>query len=272
MSWYLPQAAATDLADVLVCGWTARAEGEHLLVPDACMDILWIRGVGIRVCGPETSAWSFTLPPGTESVGVRFRPGSAAPLLRIPASDLRNARAELSDLTGSRTSRILLDRLENTPATQRVIVLEDMVRSWNRSTRSPDPVASAVGAALAHHSWSVDALADHAALTSRQLQRRCNDAFGYGPATLRAILRLQRFMTLARRRSSIPLAGLAALAGYSDQAHLSRDCRRISSMTPAELLRSEAPDWHGPGSVVTFSENVRNNQSRSRRHPEESVA
>ncbi|MFE4503316.1 DUF6597 domain-containing transcriptional factor [Rhodococcus sp. NPDC056743] len=111
------------------------------------------------MCGPETSAWSFTLPSGTESVGVRFRPGSATPLLRISASDLRNTRAELSDLTGSRTSRILLDRLENAPATQRVAVLEDMVRSWNRSTRSPDPVASAVSATLAHHSWSVDAAA-----------------------------------------------------------------------------------------------------------------
>ncbi|MER2222603.1 MAG: AraC family transcriptional regulator, partial [Rhodococcus sp. (in: high G+C Gram-positive bacteria)] len=54
MGWYTPQSVASDLSDILVCGWTACAEGEHLLVPDACMDVLWIRGVGIRVCGPET--------------------------------------------------------------------------------------------------------------------------------------------------------------------------------------------------------------------------
>ena len=103
MGWYTPQSVAPDLSDILVCGWTACAEGEHLLVPDACMDVLWIRGVGIRVCGPETAAWSFTLPPGTRSVGVRFRPGSASPMLRTSASELRDSRADLSDVTDART-------------------------------------------------------------------------------------------------------------------------------------------------------------------------
>ncbi|MFJ7723356.1 DUF6597 domain-containing transcriptional factor, partial [Rhodococcus erythropolis] len=107
MGWYTPQSVAPDLSDILVCGWTACAEGEHLLVPDACMDVLWIRGVGIRVCGPETAAWSFTLPPGTRSVGVRFRPGSASPMLRTSASELRDSRADLSDVTDARTERIL---------------------------------------------------------------------------------------------------------------------------------------------------------------------
>ena len=113
MGWYTPQSVAPDLSDILVCGWTACAEGEHLLVPDACMDVLWIRGVGIRVCGPETAAWSFTLPPGTRSVGVRFRPGSASPMLRTSASELRDSRADLSTVTDARTERILLNRLEN---------------------------------------------------------------------------------------------------------------------------------------------------------------
>ena len=112
------------------------------------------------------------------------------------------------------------------------------------------------------------ALADAASVTERQLQRRCNDAFGYGPATLRGILRLQRFMALAQSGTRAGLADLAATAGYSDQAHLSRECRRISSLTPSDLLASEAPDWHGTESVV----DVGNVQALGPRAGEESAA
>ncbi|MCZ4567332.1 helix-turn-helix domain-containing protein [Rhodococcus erythropolis] len=254
MGWYTPQSVAPDLSDILVCGWTACAEGEHLLVPDACMDVLWIRGVGIRVCGPETAAWSFTLPPGTRSVGVRFRPGSASPMLRTSASELRDSRADLSAVTDARTERILLNRLENSEDHEQVSILESAVRSWASSSFRHDPVINHVRTALSEHSWNVTTLADAAALTSRQLQRRCNDAFGYGPATLRSILRLQRFMALARSRPALGLAESAAHCGFSDQAHLTRECRRISSLTPAALLRTQAPDWHGSETVVALTE------------------
>lgn len=269
MGWYSPTSPSPDLADTLVCGWTARTQGEHLLVPDACMDILWIRGVGIRVCGPETTAWSFALPPGTESVGVRFRPGAASHLLGTSAAEIRNIRVGLGDVLGSTWERKLTDRLDNAPAdAERIALFENAVRAWRTRGPEADPLIGAVRQALARHSWNVGALADAASVTERQLQRRCNDAFGYGPATLRGILRLQRFMALAQSGTRTGLAELAATAGYSDQAHLSRECRRISSLTPSGLLASEAPDWHGTESVV----DVGNVQALGRRTGEESAA
>jgi AraC-like DNA-binding protein len=57
-------------------------------------------------------------------------------------------------------------------------------------------------------------------------------------------------MALARRFDYLGLAALAAMAGYSDQPQVTRECRRISGLTPSELLAGEAPDWHGPASVV----------------------
>ena len=71
---------------------------------------------------------------------------------------------------------------------------------------------------------------------------------------LRSILRLQRFMALARSRPALGLAESAAHCGFSDQAHLTRECRRISSLTPAALLRTQAPDWHGSDTVVALAE------------------
>ena len=75
-------------------------------------------------------------------------------------------------------------------------------------------------------------------MSERQLRRRFADAVGYGPKTLARVLRFQRFLALAGRGDD--LAGLAFEAGYADQAHLTRECRRLSGRTPAELVASGA--------------------------------
>jgi len=101
-------------------------------------------------------------------------------------------------------------------------------------------------------------LADAVGLSTRQLHRRCTVAFGYGPATLARILRFQRFVRSALgggHHRSVPLAGLAACAGYADQAHLSRECRAITGETPSALIATLAdtsvdaiPDFLDPAS------------------------
>jgi transcriptional regulator GlxA family with amidase domain len=76
-------------------------------------------------------------------------------------------------------------------------------------------------------------------LGDRQLRRRFAEAVGYGPKTLDRILRFQRFLVLARATSA-DLARLAIEAGYADQAHLTRECTRLSGLPPAALLASGA--------------------------------
>jgi AraC-like DNA-binding protein len=89
---------------------------------------------------------------------------------------------------------------------------------------------------------AVGPLADALAVSERQLLRRFRAAVGYGPRTLARVLRFQRFLAIAwapagdgedRRRD---LALLAAELGFADQAHLTRECRRLAGTTPARLL------------------------------------
>ena len=56
------------------------------------------------------------------------------------------------------------------------------------------------------------------------------------------MLRFQRFLALAEGGED-DLAALAFAAGYSDQAHLTRECRRLAGLPPAALLATGA----GPG-------------------------
>ncbi|MEY9863982.1 transcriptional regulator GlxA family with amidase domain [Catenulispora sp. GAS73] len=83
----------------------------------------------------------------------------------------------------------------------------------------------------------VPALADAVGLSERQLRRRFTEAVGYGPKTLHGILRFQHALRLGRAAPN-SLADVAYQAGYADQAHFTREVRRLAGLTPTELLGS----------------------------------
>jgi AraC-like DNA-binding protein len=208
----------------VACLWTREAEPKtapRRILPDACVDIVW-SGNRLIVAGPATRPVIATTN-GT-ALGVRFRVGAAGAALGLPASELLDLSVPLTDVWGADGARIA----ETVAGTPTLTVL-----------------ARAVGARLARGS-APDRLVRAAAtgaepnLGARQLRRRFADAVGYGPKTLQRILRFQRFLALAERSPAPDLARLALDAGYADQAHLTRECRRLAGLTPAALLASGA--------------------------------
>ncbi len=241
-TWYREHRPSVDLDDELACTWQANVGGEpHSLIPDACLDVVWIDDGSVWLCGPETSGWSFSLPPGTTAVGVRFRPAVAPPVLGLDAREVLNSRIRLDGLWGDRVVRSLSGRVGDAPSpADRVNVLEHAVRERAADAPPVDVVAAEVAARVAAPEPArVSDLARDIGLSERQLHRRCAAAFGYGPAVLGRILRLQRFLALAKTSGSAAgLAQLALMAGYADQPHLSREVRTIAKTTPTALLAS----------------------------------
>lgn len=254
MSWYTPVTPGQEFASTLVTGWVARTAGSHLLVPDACVDVLWLDTGDAVVCGPETTAWRVNLPPGTDAVGVRFQPGVAGSVLRFDARELAGCRVPVADVLGARWQRDLVQQVGDAHDPRaRVAAMLRHVRRWQRDSREPDDVATGAARLLARHpGTSVAELADELALSARQLNRRCDVAFGYGPATLRRILRLQRFLRVGLHPAApTDIAALAHAAGYTDQAHLSRDARTIAGASPRALLRGKMSDRYTTGLGLT---------------------
>ncbi len=234
---------AADLADEVACTWTVTFDHEGLwLVPDGCLDLLWIDDGRLLICGPETAAWPAALPVGTTAVGLRFRPGVAPAALGVPASALREQRVAMEDLWGS-AGREVGQRLGEAASPQaRVGLLEAVVRQRLADGPPVDPVARAVTRHLATAGptapGGVQGLADALGYSARQLHRRAVAAFGYGPSVLARILRLQRFVALARSGAGpLGIAALAAAAGFADGPHLARECRDLAGVTPSELVR-----------------------------------
>jgi AraC-like DNA-binding protein len=118
-----------------------------------------------------------------------------------------------------------------------------LVQEFRRAAGMDPLVGEAVKALMPWRPINIDTLASHLALSPSQLRRRCLHAVGVSPKVLQRTLRFQGFLALAQagatasgRRGADGMAGLAVDVGYADQAHLSRECLRLTGLTPRQLL------------------------------------
>jgi len=214
------------MAAHVACLWASRAKGGRVL-PDGCADVVWT-GSGLVVAGPATAAASASVPVGTPVFGVRFRLGAAGPALGLPAEELTDRSVPLAAVWDA--------EIEERVAAGGLPELVQQVRRRLRAAERVDPLARAAALGLARPDARVAELGDRLGISERQLRRRFADAVGYGPKTLARVLRFQRFLSLAAATPAPDLAGLAFAAGYADQAHLTRECVRLSGRTPAALV------------------------------------
>jgi AraC-like DNA-binding protein len=232
---YLAVPPAAPLAPFVERLWVHDVSGpepeELRILPDGRMDLVWTRELGAHVSGPRSSFRTHAEPP--RAYGVRFRPGAAPSLLRVPASELLDERLPLAALD-ARAGRRLGDRLEGARDDREAFAALDaeLLRWLDRSAR-PDPVVREAVALLADPATPIATIAGRLFVSERLLQRRFADAIGYGPKTLQRILRFQR--VIAALRAPLDLAATAKAAGYADQAHLSRESRRLAGLSPRQL-------------------------------------
>lgn len=233
MSAYRERPVAPELAKRLTCVWGVRHNAPAQVkpvVPDACIDVIWSsHDESVHVAGPDSAPYMAALHPGEEFAGVRFRPGAAAEVLGLPAGAIRNTRVWLSELWGREASRIaeLVAMAADRPRALEALVARRVVEAG-----PADRAATGIVHRLTT-GGPVRELAADLGYSERQLLRRCNDAFGYGPKTLQRILRFQRALDLID--AGVALMEVAAEAGYADQAHLTREVRQLAGVPPSAL-------------------------------------
>jgi len=221
-----------------------RQVGPIAIVPDGCIDLRWIAGC-LSVDGPHRAAVTETLAPGALVVGLRFQPGAAPWWLGLPAAELTDRCIALEDIWGDEARRLAEGVGEARTPSGIARRLEMAVSRWAALTptdREMRGVFALLEGATRAPILDVATVAARLGLGERTLRRRCHAAFGYGPQTLGRILRFQRFLRLAyHSQGALALARWAGEAGYADQAHLSREARRLSGLSPrviaAQLAR-----------------------------------
>jgi len=235
-----PPPALRGLAE---CGWVSTPGPAPLVtdvLPDGCMDLVWTGG-RLLVAGPDTAPHPARLDPGAPTVGLRFAPGMLPDLLGVPAAALRDQRVPLSDLhprvgpsvRASRGLRASESRRGCDPAAALLDGVTDVALTLlTIAGKPPDPSTRELAARIGAGD-GVEATADALGCTSRTLHRRCLTEFGYGPSVLRRVLRFRRASELLH--AGVAPAEVAAVAGYADQPHLSREVRALAGVAPRQL-------------------------------------
>ena len=215
------------LRELVECGWVVDGPPEPVRVlPDGCMDLIRMSG-RIVVAGPDTTA--FVNPRGRETfVGLRFRPGALPRLLGVPAGELRNNRVPLIELGFAGVRHRSLVELATALASG---------EPANETAPWSLPQLRHVTASLGQGAAVTDVARD-IGWSSRTLQRQCAAVYGYGPATLRRILRFRRAVRLLD--DGEPSADVASAVGYADQPHLHREVRGLAGMSLATLRQDNA--------------------------------
>jgi AraC-like DNA-binding protein len=215
--------------------WTRTAPGgDYLILPDGCMDLLLMED-RLVVAGPGSRAWTGTSAAGGQYVGLRFAPGDAPTFLGVPANALLNDRVPLSELWSRSRSRKLFDRVRAAadPASGLDLAVAELLEA--PADRLAQEVFRRIRSDMLRGPGGVMDLARVLSLSERQLHRRCLGAFGYGAKTLDRVLRMNA--ALDRARTGQGLAEVAAVSGYADQAHLSREVKALTGVPPTTLLR-----------------------------------
>ena len=279
---YFEWRAPPALRHAVACVWAQvtppTAGRDSLVLPDGCSDLIWERGRGAYVAGPDTGPVPTTLAAGRVVVGVRFRPSAGGPALGLPLSDLHDQRVDLADVRPGEARQLSAGLPPDLAVARALGVAATLVAAG-----PPDPAVTQAARLLRDPAAYTEDIAAELGLSPRQLRRRCQAAIGYGPKTLQRVLRFRRFVSRIDAVSSAPpplppasalapasalpsasafpsalafppapsrpsaaaparldLATLAADAGYADQAHLTRECVQLSGLTPAALARLRA--------------------------------
>jgi AraC-like DNA-binding protein len=246
MESYVERPPLPALAGVVRTVWIQRT-GETPYVqrhlPTGGVEIHFPIGGRPQLVGPLTGPEIEVIPANTTIVGVRFLPGTAPPFPTV-LDDLVDQRLGLAELWRSSAGRLVEAMARAGTPERALLFLQAHLLQEFRSAGGADPlVCEAVKVLMPWHPVSIDTLASHLALSASQLRRRCLNAVGMSPKVLQRTLRFQGFLALAQagamasgRRGADGMGGLAIDAGYADQAHLGRECLRLTGVTPRQLL------------------------------------
>jgi methylphosphotriester-DNA--protein-cysteine methyltransferase len=175
--------------------------------------------------------------------GVRFRLGGLSPFARVELRAFTNTSPRPSAILGEGAGALEeAARAERDPSAQ-----AEIFDRFFRAQLVLDAAHERFALALDHLTRSdgnatVQALANIAGVTSRQIDRLFARRLGIAPKTTGRVLRFQRALRALMRDPGRPLAEIAADAGYFDQAHFVKDFRRMTGGVPRGYRGYYPPD------------------------------
>ena len=241
---YREHAPPAHAAHAVECVWrSVSVHAERVPVdPDGCVDVLlrWTKASheapvthAVSIVGAMSRSEIVSVNTGDIHIGVRFRPGWAASLLRAPVDHFTDRVRPLDRYAHLDPESLIraVVRVEHFDA------LASAVCAFvTPAPPDADEIQRAIDALVRSHGrLSLNALSDIANLGERQFRRVCIARTGLSPKRLARVLRFRNLTIALRASPPAPMSEVAAAHGYSDQSHMIRDARQLSGRTPVAL-------------------------------------
>jgi len=178
------------------------------------------------------------------AIQVDFTPIGARQLLQLPMHLVSKRTTELSDLLGTEADRLVEQLAEAADWSTRFLTLDNFLLSRiRRSERAPREIDWAWRQLdQSRGSIRVQKISEQLGWTRKRLVKAFRDEIGIPPKVLARVLRFRRTLVEFKAQTMVDFSQLAAECGYSDQAHMIRDFKDFSGLTPTELVRIYSPD------------------------------
>ena len=196
--------------------------------------------------GPTIQTTAFMPGESIDMIGIHFYPGMAYPFVQQPMCELFQVILPATDIWPASDWNSLHAQLAEHPrGTQRLHGLNQWLLE---RLCSADQVHAAIRQSI---TWlrqympasSMDQLTSKVCLSQRQLERLFNHQVGMTPKRYSQVARVGRARQAIKTSSGkLCLSEQALIAGYYDQAHLTREFKKMVGLTPAAYQRQIEAD------------------------------
>jgi len=224
----------------LDCFWIVRwhldagEQYEQEVLPHPSVQLAF-EGHGATVHGIGTRRFLARLEGSGRVIGVKLLPGAFTAFSARPMADLVDHVLPLGDVFGERADALARGVASEPDTTRAIASIAAFLEALGPA--EDDNIARVVElVAFIQRERSItrsEALARHAGLNVRSLQRLFERYLGLGPKWVIGRARVQEAAERIARGQSVDFAALAVELGYHDQAHLIRDFKAQVGFTPA---------------------------------------
>lgn len=194
-------------------------------------------GLDLHVMGARQHARRKMLARGQRVVSARVRLGMHEAVFGVPASALAERIVPLEDLWGDAAERLAERLARAEDVHQAAAMLEEAIAGRLVTVeRHEAHTRIALEAAARLATARVNEVADALGVSERNLRRVFRDVVGMSPKEFARLTRFHLALHEARMGHDGDWAGVAASAGYYDQAHLIAEFRDIVGVTPRALM------------------------------------
>ena len=235
--------------NTLACDLAPDQRFNHLPASPACAVTWFIEGSAvwaesgapaarIAFCGPRTRPVTSINAGPVETLTMLIMPDALHALMGFQPAHLVNRSCDAADVFGPEWLAMLNALFDQPHLAGRVRLVEDFLEARWRAMH-----AERWGSAGTYRDWAeglaMRALMSGVGRSVRQTNRRIRARAGLPLGSLMGLSRAERALIdaqIAHAHGRVKWTDVAADAGYADQSHLCREARRVTGLSPQQLL------------------------------------